>query len=98
MASTDKGQITTNTTTGPFPITADNQTLSFAGTFGSTSIAIEYSVNDTFYPVLDSDASDAAIVVTAANTRGYLFAKGDVIRFVSTGGTAATIDFQLTQG
>ena len=98
MASTDKGQITANETSKEYPITADNQTLSFAGTFNSTSIALQQKINNTFYAVLDSDNADAAIVITAANTGSYLFAKGDVIRWISTLGTSAAIDFQLTQG
>ena len=98
MANTFPGQITADGTETAIPITADNQTLSFAGTFNSASIALQVSVNGTFYPLLDSGNSDAPIVVTAAKTLSMLLNPGDSLQFVTTGSSNPVIDYQLTQG
>lgn len=87
------GTLRTNESTPWFKvIMGDGVHMSFDGTFGGGTIAIEKEVNKTAYPLLNEGT---AITYTVADDSIYNLRKGDRVRATLSGATAPALAWSI---
>jgi hypothetical protein len=81
---------------GTFPlgsVAKGSAKITFAGTFGEGTIALEEKINSEWVTMLDEEE---AIVYTVPNSYSYEVHSGNNLRAVLTGATGARIPWQMT--
>ena len=74
-------------------VSGESAHIAMAGDFGGGTVAVEYRVNDTWYPLLNEQV---AITFTAANNSGYNVNRGDIIRLTLSGSTSPDLDYKIS--